>query len=235
MRVSRAHWIKVKLIAKDNRLVLGILLAWFLLGFTVYRFAFGFTLWEAFRASLFLKQVESDFTTAYDMWTQGIIFGVTFSLLFQNILEKYNPERSCRMLARELQDHIVVIGYSHLGRRLVNYFRQKQIPYCVIEKDSDKLDDLLRAGEPVVVDDAREGDALVDANVPAAKAVIVASNNLETALLVTKRARDANKDCRVVTRCYQDEFVEIIESLGADEVISSSKNAFEDIVTKMNV
>ena len=224
---------KVKLVVKDNRVVLSILLAWFCLGFLVYRVAYGLPLRHALLASLFLKSVQGDFATAYSMWTQGIIFGVTFSLLFQNILEKYNPERSCRMLAKEINNHVVIIGYSHLGRRLVAHFREKQIPYCLIEKDRDRVDDLLRLGEPVVVDDARETDALEDANIDGASFVLVASNNLETALLVTKRVRDRNKQCKIITRCYQDEFAEILESLGADDVISSSKNAFDDILARI--
>jgi hypothetical protein len=194
---------------------------------------YGLEAWEAVRACLFLKRVDNDFTTAYGMWTQGLIFGITFSVLFQNVLQKYSPERSCRMLAKELQDHVVVVGYSHLGQRLVAHFREKGIPYCVIERSREKLDDLLRDGEPVVVDDAREMDALRDARIETARAVLVASNNLETTLLVTKRTRERNPNCLIIARCYQDEFVEIVETLGANDVISSSKNAFDDIVARM--
>lgn len=139
------------------------------------------------------------------------------------------------MIAKEIENHIVIIGYTHLGMRLVNYFKENKVPYCLIEKDKEKVDELLRAGDPVIVDDAKEQDALDDANINKSKVVIIASNNLETALLVTKRVRQINKDCRIITRCFQDEFVEIIESLGATEVISSSKNAFEDIVKNLAV
>ncbi len=231
--MSRHTWLKTRLMLKDNRGILSVLFAWFMLGFLVYRFVHGLSLWDALRASLFCKTVEGDFANAYNTWTQGIIFGVTFSLLFQNIIAKYNPERSCRMLAKEMHGHIVVVGYSNLGHRLVQYFRKENMPYCVIERDRDKVDDLLREGEAVVVDNACQLDAIEDANVAEAKVVIVASNNLETALLVTKRVRDRNKTCRIIARCFQDEFVEILESLGATEVISSSKNAFENIVIRM--
>lgn len=139
------------------------------------------------------------------------------------------------MFAKELRDHIVIVGYSHLGQRLVAHFRKTGVAYCVIEKNAEKMDDLLREGEPIIVDDAREMDSLKDANIPFAKAVLIASNNLETALLVTKRARQLNPNTLIITRCYQDEFVEIIESLGANEIISSSKNAFDDILMRMQV
>jgi hypothetical protein len=233
--MSKATRIKIKIIVKDNKTVLTLLFTWFSVGFLVFRFSYGFSICDALRASLFFKEVDGDFSSAYNTWTQGVIFGVTFSLLFQNILEKYNPERSCRMLAKEMRDHIIIIGHSHLGRRLALSFKEHSIPFCVIEKDADQVDELLRAGDAVIVDDAREEDALEDANADKAKAVLIASNNLETALLVTKRVRDRNKSCLIIARCYQDDFVEILETLGANLVISSSKNAFEDIAAKMNL
>jgi Trk K+ transport system NAD-binding subunit len=62
----------------------------------------------------------------------------------------------------------------------------------LIESDSAVVDHLLRAGEPVVVDDARQESTLMDAGVERANLVVVTANNIETALLVTKRVRDRN-------------------------------------------
>jgi len=226
---------KTKIILRDNRTLLFFLFFWFLGGFLVYFCCLKLYFSQALRASFFFKRIEDDFSSAYGMWSQAIVFGIIFSFLMQNIFAKYNPERGCRMMAKDLQDHIIVIGFSHFGERLVNYYKEKQIPYCLIEKDKDKIDELLCQGEPVIIDDAKEADALNDANISKAKAVIIASNNLETALIVTKRARDRNKDCLIITRCFQDEFAEILESLGANEVISSSKNAFEDTLKKVKI
>ena len=36
-----------------------------------------------------------------------------------------------------------------------------------------------------------------------------------------------------MVRCYVDDFAEILETLGANEVISSSKSAFEGIATRL--
>ncbi len=227
-------WIKAKIILKDNRAVLVVLGCWFLFGFMMFSWLYRLPLTEAVKACLFFEEAHGDFAYAYTIWTQGIIFGITFSLLFQNILQKYNPERSCRMFAKELRDHVVVVGHSHLGRRLVQHFREHEIPYCIIEKDRGNVDDLLREGEPVVVDDAKQEDALADSNVAGARVVILASNNLETALLVTKRVRDCNKECMIVARCFQDEFAEVLESLGANAIISSSKDAFDNILRQLD-
>ncbi len=224
---------KAKIIFKDNRTLLLILFCWFFGGFLVYSLILRHNFLEALKESLFFRKNEGLFSNAYEMWSQGIVFGVIVSFITANIMEKYNPERGCRMMAKELSDHIIIIGYTHLGQRLVNYLKEKKVPFCLIEKNKEAVDDLLREGQPVIVDDARQPDALSDANIGKAKMLIIASNNLETALIATKRARERNKDLRIVARCFQDEFCEIIESLGANEVISSSKNAFDDITKNL--
>lgn len=226
---------KIKILLADNKTLLGFFFLWFLAGFSVYFFILKLTFPEALMASFFFKRVDHDFSHAYMMWSQGIIFGVIFTFILQNVVSKYNPERGCRMIAKEMCNHIIVVGYSHLGERLVSYFRANKIPYCLIEKDKEAIDELLRDGEAIVVDNAKELDALKDAGIEKAKAVIVASNNLETALIVTKRARQYNAACQIITRCFDDQFSEIIESLGANEVISSSKNAFEDLVKMLKL
>jgi len=226
---------KLKIIIKDSSFLLLILFLWFLGGFLVCLFVLKLDYTQALKATLLFKEVDSDFSPAYNTWSNGIIFGIIFTLFFQNVIGRYNPERGCRMVASEIRDHIIVVGYSHLGERLVGYLRKKKLPYCLIEKDKERVDELLRAGEPVVIDNAKEPDALNDANAASARVVVITSNNLETSLVVTKRARELNKNCKIITRCFQDEFTEIIESLGADEIISSSKNAFDDIVKKTGI
>jgi len=137
------------------------------------------------------------------------------------------------MLASEMKEHVIVVGHGHLGARLVTHLRRNSQPYVLIEKNPMAVDDLIRAGEAVVVDDAKQESALVDAGVERAHLIVITANNIETALLVTKRARDRNKKTTIVVRCYLDEFTEILESLGANEVISSSKSAFNEIASRI--
>jgi CPA2 family monovalent cation:H+ antiporter-2 len=138
------------------------------------------------------------------------------------------------MLAKEMQNHVVIVGYTHLGIRIVEHLRRSKQPYVLIDKDAAAVDDLIREGEPIIVDDAKQDSSLSDAGIDRAKLVIITSNNIETALLVTKRARDRNKKTLIIVRCYLDEFTEILESLGANEVISSSKSAFSGISSHLD-
>lgn len=230
---TRLFFKKLNIAVKDNILFLSILSIWFLCGFLIYYFVLKLGFINALKASFFFKQLNDDFSSAYNMWSQGIVFGVIFTFLLQNVIEKYNPERSCRMISKEMENHIIVIGYTHLGERLVDHFIKNNMSYCLIEKDKEKVDELLRKGEPIIIDDAKEIDALEYANIKKALSLLITSNNLETSLIVTKRVHQLNPECKIIARCFQDEFAEIIESLGAYDVISSSKNAFEDIIKKL--
>jgi voltage-gated potassium channel Kch len=101
---------------------------------------------------------------------------------------------------------------------------------CIL---SGVVDDLVGDGEPVVVDNAKQDSTLLDAGIVHARTVVVATNNFETALLVTKKAREKNAKAHIIVRCYMDDFAEILETLGANEVISSSKSAFEGIAPRL--
>lgn len=119
-----------------------------------------------------------------------------------------------------------------MGARIVEHLRTRRTPYVLIDRGPAAVDDLMRDGEPVIVDNAKQESTLADAGIAHVKIVVLATNNMEAALLVTKRAREANK-AHIIVRCYVDDFTEILETLRANEVISSSKSAFEGISPRL--
>lgn len=220
---------RARLFLRHGRWGLAILILWVFFGtFGFHRWE-GVSLGEALRDALYLGIPGGSFWDLYSFWGQCVLFGVVISIFLFQAMQRYNPEEGCRMLAREMKDHTIVVGYSHLGMRIVDQLRAEGRPYVLIERDATAVDDLVRDGEPVIVDNAKESSTLEEAGVESAKLILVASNNIETALLVTKKARERNKTARIIVRCYQDEFAEILEGLGADEVVSSSKSAFREL------
>jgi TrkA-N domain len=123
--------------------------------------------------------------------------------------DKASSKIETSMLAHRMKKQVIVVGCGHLGRRLVEHLRQTARPYVLIDKDATVVDDLIRAWEPVVVDDAKREITLIDAGVDHAELIVITANNIETALLVTKRARDRNKKAKITVRCYIDEFTNL--------------------------
>jgi len=231
--MKRYFWIRTKLFFRQARwgfLVIGV---WFLLGTLVFRYSAGLTYRDAVLNAVYLERSDGQLWELYSFWGQCVLFGIVISIFFLQALQRYNPEEGCRMLAGEIKNHVIVVGYTHLGARIVQHLRDAHAAYVLIDQDPTAVDDLVRVGEPVIVDNAKQDSTLIDAGVAYAKTVVVATNNVETALLVTKKARERNPAAHIIVRCYVDDFAEILETLGANEVISSSKSAFEGIAPRL--
>ena len=227
--VRRFFWIRLTLFLRQSRWGFLLLASWFALGTFAFRHWDHLWLHDAFLCALYFRFHPGQLSELYSFWGQCVLFGIIISIFILQALQRYNPQEGSRMLAREMRNHVIIVGGGHLGGRLVEHLRQTKLSYVLIEKDSTVVDDLIRAGEPVIVDDAKQESTLIDAGVEHAHLIVITSNHIETTLLVTKRARDRNKNASIVVRCYLDEFTEILESLGANEVISSSKSAFKEI------
>jgi hypothetical protein len=227
--MGRFFAIRVRLLLRQLRWGLIGIAAWIAFGVSGFLLHEGHPWRQAVAEALYLGSPDGGFWELYSFWGQCVLFGVLISVFLFQALQRYNPQEGCRMLAQQMRGHTVVIGYSHLGARVVDKLRAEKRPYVLIEKDASAVDDLVRRGDPVIVDNAKDAGTLEAAGVAHAEIVVVASNNIETALMVTKKARERNRTARIVVRCYQDEFAEILEGLGADEVISSSKSAFNEL------
>jgi len=232
--MRRFFWIRLILFLRQSRWGFALIGLWFALGTVAFHFSEHLPLWESFLNAIYLRSRPDSFWVLYSFWGQCVLFGIVISIFLLQAFERYNPQEGCRMLSKEMQNHVIIVGYTHLGVRIVEHLRRSKQPYVLIDKDAAAVDDLIRDGEPIIVDDARQESSLSDAGIERAKLLIVTSNNIETALLVTKRARDRNKKTHIIVRCYLDEFTEILESLGANEVISSSKSAFSGISSHLD-
>jgi hypothetical protein len=221
--------IRLRIFLRQCRWGFVLIALWFSLG------TFGFYHWEhlplgeAFLNAIYLREHRDMFWDLYSFWGQCVLFGIVISIFILQAFQRYNPMEGCRMLAKEMHNHVIVVGYTHLGARITEHLRKHSRPYVLIDREAASVDDLIREGEPVIVDDAKQESTLLDAGIERARLVVITSNAIETALLVTKRARDRNKKAQIIVRCYLDEFTEILETLGANEVISSSKSAFAGI------
>lgn len=226
--------IRLRIFLRQSRWGFVVMGAWFAFGTLLFWQRARLPLGEAVLNAMYLARTENTLWDIYSFWGQCVLFGIVISVFLLQAVQSYNPQEGARMLAREMDNHVIVVGYSHLGSLIVRHFQDRKRPFVLIEKDSTLVDELLRAGEPVIVDNAREISTLEDAGVARATLIVVAANDIETALLVTKRARDRNKAARIIVRCYLDEFTEILEGLGANEIISSSKSAFDELAPRLN-
>ncbi|MFO7898965.1 MAG: NAD-binding protein, partial [Planctomycetota bacterium] len=125
------------------------------------------------------------------------------------------------------KDHVIVCGYSSVGESVVDELQDRGAPYVIIEDREDLAAHLRSKGHDVLSGDAARQETLQEANAGAARAVVAAfdSDSVNTLVALTaKELRDATKGARfrIVARVEDEENIDKVRRVGADEVISPS-------------
>ncbi len=155
---------------------------------------------------------------------------IFFGFIMGELLQKYNPLITSRILARHQRNHIVVIGYQHLSERIVEYCIANKERFSLIEDHHELVEDLISIGKPVVVGDPTETTNLEFANVKSAKEVFITIDDVRIAIICTEKVRKMNDECSIYVRAFEDHVQEYLRqpSLNAFS-FSTSKWAMDGI------
>lgn len=162
----------------------------------------------------------------WPVFIETIIFG----FLVNALLERYNPVLTAQKLAKNRAKHTIIIGYQHLGIRMVTYLRNKHRPYVLIDNNQNNVNALIEAGEPVIIGDASDSAILQLANIKKAKEIFILVNNVRASILICEKTREINKKCKIYVRIYEQDFSDYLSSPPINaKVFSTSGWALEAI------
>ena len=102
---------------------------------------------------------------------------IVFGFIIGELLEKYNPIITCRIIAKHKRNHAVIIGYEHLSERIIEFCVDHKEKFTVIEDCEESAEDLISSGYPVVIGDPTEDLNLRDASVKKAREVFININD----------------------------------------------------------
>ena len=155
---------------------------------------------------------------------------IFFGFIMGELLQKYNPVITSRILARRQRNHVVVIGYQHLAERIVEYCIENKEKFSLIEDHHELVEDLITAGKPVVVGDPTETTNVEFANVKSANEVFVTIADVRIAIICTEKIRKMNEDCSIYVRAFEDHIQEYLSEPPLKAFsFSTSKWAMEGI------
>jgi CPA2 family monovalent cation:H+ antiporter-2 len=134
---------------------------------------------------------------------------------------------------KDLEDHLIVIGYGSTGRNLVQAAKHAHIPYFIIEYNAETVKEEAKKGEPIIFGDASQDIILEHVRIHNARVAVVAISNPEAAKLVVQNIRTICRTVYIVARVrYVSEVQEYI-TLGANEVISEEFESSIEIFTNV--
>lgn len=225
---KRSRSLHFALVLRQNSTILFLLLAWFVVNFVILM-ALGHPLRESLLILGFFRDDPSAWGTWYQNMSDFVVFGLVVGVVMVDVQRRYRPEVTCRIMAGELTDHAVVVSFSHLGQRVVEFLEQHRVPVAVIEPDRSLVEDLIRQERPLVLGNGRQRSDLEAANLAAARLVVLSADDLETNSVVASLVRQLNPNCSLVVRVYEDDIGEVLAKRYQATVISTSRLAAEYI------
>ena len=150
-----------------------------------------------------------------------LLVGTTLELLAERTRESYR----LRQWRRRLRDHVIICGFGTKGQSAAKSILAGDAPQTeivVIDADGRAIEDAQGHGLAVVSGDATRTEVLFAAGVREARAIIVAPDRDDAAVLITLTARELNPKATVVSAVREEENAHLLRQSGADSVITSS-------------
>lgn len=130
----------------------------------------------------------------------------------------------------DLRNHSVVCGYGRTGQIVADLLNEDGYPFCVIENDKDKEDELIEAGFLYIIGDATEETVLREAGVQKALGVMALLPSDANNLYLTMTAKEINPGANVVARAFDSDAEMRLKRGGADNIVSMHKIAAHRVI-----
>lgn len=130
-----------------------------------------------------------------------------------------------RRWRQRVKDHYVICGFGATGISAARDLIGRGIHannIVAVDMHPEALDDARRLGLVAIDGDASRSEVLHAASVARAKAVIVAPNRDDTAVLITLTAREISPDVHIVAGGREQENLHLLRQGGANEVIDAT-------------
>jgi CPA2 family monovalent cation:H+ antiporter-2 len=117
--------------------------------------------------------------------------------------------------SRYLANQVVLVGWGRVGKHVAQQLAGQGVPYVVLESNREFVEMLRAQGQPAVWGDATEPEALVQAHVKEARALVIATPVTLEVRAMSATARELNPAIAVAIRCHSAEEAELLEQDGA--------------------
>lgn len=123
------------------------------------------------------------------------------------------------IINKEIENHLVIIGYGINGSNLAKAAAASNIPYVVIEMNAETVKQEKTKGVPIIFGDATQDHILEAVHLSKARAAVIAISDNFAVRTIIKNIRSQSSTLYLVVRTrFVKETMELI-ALGADEVI----------------
>lgn len=168
-----------------------------------------------------LSKAGKAFTICLIFFSLAVVaYAVNYGVkaIFEGEIQDVFGRRKMKKVLESLEKHYIVCGYGRMGKVICHEFKQKGIPFVIVEKEPQELDiddDII-----IVYGDATRDELLKNVGIERAKGLISVLNSDAQNLYVVLSARGLNKDLFIVSRANEEGADYKLTRAGADKVVS---------------
>lgn len=121
--------------------------------------------------------------------------------------------------SRELQDHVIIVGYGVNGKNLAQVLRRVPIPFIVVEMNPEIVRSESREGTPILYGDVANRAILEQAGARRARVLVLAISDPAVTRLATDMAHHLNPALHIIVRTRYVKEMEALFALGGNDVV----------------
>ena len=118
------------------------------------------------------------------------------------------------------ENHVIVCGYSELGREVIRNLKTHEIQYVVVTDSEKKANELMKEKIPYIKGDSTKTKTLRRTNIENAISLVAVSDD-STNAFICLTAHKINPDIRIVSSLDEPRHERILKRAGASHVVSS--------------
>ncbi len=169
-------------------------------------------------------------TTAGRVFTMGLLLTGVFSLFYTatsaissivggELTGQLGRNRIQKKL-HSLRNHVIICGYGRMGRLVTHEFNQQKIPFVVIDRSAELLQDFSSDHGVALPGDATHDETLRLAGIDRAKTLVTVAASDADNLFITMSARLMSEKVFIVARAEDEAAGKKLMRAGASRVVS---------------
>ncbi len=121
----------------------------------------------------------------------------------------------------ELSDHVILCGYGRYGKEAAGHFLKHGIPFVIIDQSEEEVENLQKSEQKLlyIQDDATHDEALVQAGIQRARALVTALPEDADNVFTVLTARQLNPKINIISRAKDPRSERKLMLAGADHVV----------------
>jgi voltage-gated potassium channel len=121
---------------------------------------------------------------------------------------------------KKLENHVIICGLGRHGHEVMTELKMQGLPFVVIEKEEEKIEELRKEGDFLYVEgDGTHDEILEEAGIYKASALIATLGEDADNVFIVLSARQLNPKLRIISRAFNKKSEAKLYRAGADYVV----------------